>query len=76
VTVGLLWHLADLDHKGEAMAQIEAKVREVSSALRFVKDSKIGNFVDLGMTCSVFGTVRAIFNANIDRLTRTGSGHM
>jgi hypothetical protein len=57
VCVGILWMLKDL--QGEALDQIEDKIREVPSALRYVIHSKLGHLSEPGMTCSCIGTVVA-----------------
>ena len=57
VTTGLMITLSNLD--GEALGQIEDKVREIPSALRYIKDSTISNIEDLGLTASVIGTIMA-----------------
>ena len=49
--------LALLD--GEALPQIEDKLRAIPSALRYAKDSNISGFIDLGMTAGTFATIVA-----------------
>jgi hypothetical protein len=44
---------------GEALGQIEAKLRAVPSALRYLYESKITNVADFGMTASTFVTILA-----------------
>ena len=44
---------------GEALGQIEAKVRAVPSALRYLYESKITNMEDFGVTASTFVTILA-----------------
>ena len=44
---------------GEALGQIEAKLRAMPSALRYIYESKITHFADFGMTASTFVTILA-----------------
>jgi len=44
---------------GEALGQIEAKLRAVPSALRYIYESKITHLADFGMTSGTFVTILA-----------------
>jgi hypothetical protein len=44
---------------GEALGQIEDKVRAIPSALRYMKDSQIMLMEDFGLSAGVFGTIVA-----------------
>jgi hypothetical protein len=44
---------------GEAMPQIEDKLRAIPSALRYLKESKITNLADFGQTSGTFATIVA-----------------
>ena len=44
---------------GEALGQIEAKVRAVPSVLRYLYESKITTVADFGGTASTFVTILA-----------------
>jgi hypothetical protein len=57
VVYGLLGFLSVLD--GEALPQIEEKLRAIPSALRCVKDSKMTLLADFGLTASIFATIVA-----------------
>lgn len=52
---GPMWALKSIN--GEALGQIEDKLRTVPSALRYVKESKVEAIPELGQTCGVFGTI-------------------
>ena len=52
-----VWILKTLT--GEALDQIEDKVRAIPSALRYVKDSQLGFSQGFGITASVIGTIVA-----------------
>ena len=54
---GPLWILKTLT--GEALDQVEDKVRAIPSALRYVKDSQLGHCTHFGTTCGVYGTIVA-----------------
>ena len=55
VVCGLLWPLAVL--QGEALPQIEDRLRAIPSALRYVKDSKLAFIEDFGFTAGTYGTI-------------------
>ena len=57
ITWGMLMLLMVMD--GRSLPAIEDQIRGIPSALRYVKESKITNCSDLGMSCSVFGTIVA-----------------
>ena len=57
VVTGALGIPAMLD--GEALLQIEDKLRAIPSALRYAKDSKIVNMADFGLTAGTFATLVA-----------------
>jgi hypothetical protein len=57
ITWGMLMLLMVMD--GRSLSAIEDQIRGIPSALRYVKESKITNCSDLGMSCSVFGTIVA-----------------
>eukprot|EP01046_Picozoa_sp_COSAG06_P011845 COSAG06_NODE_682_length_13115_cov_17.917793_4_plen_497_part_00 len=57
VVWSILRFLTILD--GEALGQIEAKLRAVPSALRYLYESKITNCADFGQTTSTFVTILA-----------------
>ena len=50
--IGLMIHV-----DGEALPQIEDKLRAIPSAFRYLKDSRISHCEDLGMSVGTFGTV-------------------
>jgi hypothetical protein len=57
VVWGGLWILSLLD--GEALPQIEDKLRAIPSALRYAKESKIANCADFGVTAGTAATIAA-----------------
>ena len=57
VVVSSLWTLALLD--GEALRQIEDKLRAIPSALRYLKDSNITHLADFGITTGTYATIVA-----------------
>ena len=57
VVYGLLGSLLVLD--GEALPQVEEKLRWIPSALRYVKDSKMALLADFGLTSSIYATIVA-----------------
>jgi len=59
VVVGVMWILKSVTTEGKGLGRIEDKIRAIPSALRYVKDSNLSNFVDFGMTAGVYGTIVA-----------------
>jgi hypothetical protein len=57
IVCGLVWTMSVIE--GEALPQIEDKLRAIPSALRYMKDSKITQVSDVGMTAGTFATIVA-----------------
>jgi hypothetical protein len=57
VAWGILAVLTVLD--GEALPQIEDKLRAIPSALRYAKDSKLAHMADFGVTAGTYATIVA-----------------
>ena len=57
VVMGILHSLLGLD--GQALPQIEDKLRAIPSALRYVRSSKLAYFTEMGMSASTFATIVA-----------------
>jgi hypothetical protein len=55
---GVLWLLRVLD--GEALGEIEDKLRMIPSAFRYLKDAKIFQVQDFGLSCGPFASAIAV----------------
>ena len=57
VVIWMLWCLRNLD--GEALGQIEDKLRAIPSVLHYLVEHRVDHFFDFGLTTSIFTTILA-----------------
>jgi hypothetical protein len=57
IVVWMLWCLRNLD--GEALGQIEDKLRAIPSVLHYLVEHRVDHFFDFGFTTSIFATILA-----------------